>query len=310
MKFHYKLALIFFSTLLIGCLLGSLLKGPMDLLVVQSTTFAEMVDYENGMYNYGKIMRRIFMLIAVLLLIFSRKYVYLIPLIRSGLKLSHRWKKELMLGLAIGTVSLLIYGAFTYFAGVQNMENNPRSNREFIAKPLIYLFEACLIGLFEETLFRGFILRGILKDLSITLSVILGSLFYAILHFFSFKVLVNTGSQPLTGFSTLKQFFVPVISEFNLVLPYVIGLFIVGVILSWAYLHTKSLYLPIGLHAGWVFGVKLNSFFLDHNHEMSIWFFGDGHIVTGIFGWIFLIGVLFILKMIVVQNRSEVNVKI
>lgn len=308
MKFYKKLALIFFFTLLTGCLLGSLLKGPIDLLVWQSTTFAEMVSYEYGTYNYGKIMRRIFMLIAVGILVFSRKSVYLIPLVTSGLKLKPRWKNELMIGLTIGTISLLIYGAFTFVAGVQNIENNPPSNREFIVKPLIYLFEACLISLFEETLFRGFIFRGLMKDLSVTISIIAGSLFYAVLHFFSFKVLVNTGSLPFAGFSTLKHFFIPVISEFNLVLPHVIGLFIVGVIFSWAYLHTKSLYLPIGLHAGWVFGVKLNRFILDHNHDMSTWFFGDGNIVSGIFGWVFLIGILFVLKMIVARNISEVNV--
>ncbi|WP_169703713.1 CPBP family intramembrane glutamic endopeptidase [Candidatus Kuenenia stuttgartensis] len=31
------------------------------------------------------------------------------------------------------------------------------------------------------------------------------------------------------------------------------GLFIVGVVLSYAYLKTNSLYLSIGLHAGWIF---------------------------------------------------------
>lgn len=310
MKFYKKLIITFFLITFISCILGSLLKSPIDTLVERYSSFAELADYEDGMYNYGKIMRRIFMIAAIIVFLFSRKSLGLIHLAANGFKRRQSWKKEIAAGLIVGICSLLIYGAFTLFVGVQHIETDLPSNSRLIIKPFIYLFEACLIGLFEETLFRGFILQGLMKDLSVSISVISGSLFYAALHFFSFKVAVSPGFEPFVGFSTLIKFFIPAVFDLHLILPYIIGLFIVGVVLSLAYVHTRSLYLPIGLHAGLVLGVKLNRFFLDHNHNMSNWFFGDGRIVTGIFGWIFLAGVLVIIKMMINQYRFDADLKV
>ena len=308
MKFYKKLIVIFFAMLVISCILGSVLKTPIDTLVKENETIRELASYHDGVYNYGKILRRIFMIVIVCLLIFSRKSLGLGQLITSGLRLRPGWKNNLVTGLSIGVISLLIYGIFTFVLGVQLAENRPPSISALITKPIIYLFEACLIGLFEETLLRGIILRGLLKDLSRSVSIISASLFYALLHFFSFKVNITVGNHPFAGFTTLAGFFSPHLLDIQMILPFIIGLFLLGVVLSLAYLHTGSLYLSIGLHAGLVYGVKLNHLLLDHNHEMSTWFFGDGHIVSGVFGWIFLLGILMIIKICIpstpIQQQS------
>lgn len=296
MKFYEKWILIFLFILFISCILGSVLKPLMDFLAERSSSFAEMVSYRDGVYNYGKIMRRIIMLVAIGVLLSMRQSLGLMPLVSSGFTLKYRWRRNVVTGLAIGLASLTIYGIFTFVLGVQRLENNPPSGSEMVVKPFIYLLEACLIGLFEESLFRGFIFRGLAKDMSLAAAVISGSLFYAVLHFFSFKVVVHTGFQPFAGFNTLAGFFIPHVRDIGMILPFIIGLFIVGVVLSMAYVYTRSLYMSIGLHAGWVFGVKLNHLFLDHDHDMSSWFFGDGHIVSGLFGWIFLLGVLAVIR--------------
>ena len=297
MKFYKKLVIIFLAMLIISCVLGSVLKTPIDSLVERNESIRELASYHDGEYNYGKILRRIFMIVIVSLLVLYRKSLGLRQLITDGLRFRPGWKNNLATGLSIGFISLSIYGIFTFILGVQRIENNPHSSSEFITKPIIYLFEACLIGLFEETLLRGVVLQGLMKDLSRSVSIISASLFYAFLHFFSFKVNISMGNHPFAGFTTLSGFFSLHNLDLQMILPYMIGLFLVGVVLSLAYLHTGSLYLSIGLHAGLVYGVKMNHMFLDHNHEISTWFFGDGHIVSGIFGWIFLVGILIIIKM-------------
>ena len=307
MEFYKKFAIIFLLILFISCILGSLLKVPIDMWVERSSGFADMADYRDGMYNYGKIMRRILMIVTISALVISRKSLGIVQLVTDGFRFRQGWRREIVIGFVVGASSLLIYGVFTFFLGVQRPENHPPTNSELIIKPFTYLLSACFIGLFEETLFRGIILKGFMKNLSITISVIFASLFYAILHFFSFKIMVYPGFQPFVGFTTVTRFFASHIYDISMIVPYIIGLFIVGAVLALSHIHTGKLYLPIGLHAGWVFGIKLNRFFLDHNHESSIWFFGDGNMVSGVFGWVFLAGVWMVIKMLIVKYRPGSN---
>jgi len=302
MKYHRKLLITFILILFISCVLGSLLKKPVDFLVQKSDGFAHMVDYKDGVYNYGKVMRRIFMIVTISLLILSRKSLDLTGLIKNGLRFKQNWIKNLITGLIIGVGSLFIYSIFTYLIGVQFKESDTRSFSELMTKPLTYLFAACLTSLFEETLFRSFVFRGLRKELTLTYSVVFSSFFYAILHFFSFKVIVPIGALPFAGFSTFISFFACGFADFVPVLQFVTGLFIVGAILALVYEETQSLYLSIGLHAGWVFGIKINSFLLDRNKEMANWFFGNGPIVSGVCGWIFLVSVFLFIKMVLFRN--------
>ncbi len=304
MKLYKKFIVAFFLILLISCALGSILKIPIDSFVEKSEGFADMVNYKNGMYNYGKIMRRIIMIVLFATVFLFRKKLDFIPLAVSGFKSSLNRHKDISMGLIIGAGSLLVYGIITLILGIQYFDADTPSLSRLFSKPLTYFLSACLIGIFEETLFRGFIFQGLLKDFSVSTAVIFSSLFYAILHFFSFKVSVYPGPDMFVGFSSMAGFFSHAFSDTFFVLQYIIGLFIVGAVLSISFYHTKSLYLPIGLHAGWVFGLKMNSFLLDHNHKMSEFFFGDGHIISGLYGWLFLLGVLAIIKMIIARPET------
>jgi membrane protease YdiL (CAAX protease family) len=123
-------------------------------------------------------------------------------------------------------------------------------------------------------------------------------LIYSMLHFFKADVFVSTGFQPLVGFVTIAQFFKPIFFEFIKNLPAIIGLFLVGVVLSYAFIKTKSLYLSIGLHAGMVFMMKTDALFLVRVREKQEWLFGDSDLVTGVLVWSLLIFILFVIKRI------------
>ena len=58
--------------------------------------------------------------------------------------------------------------------------------------------------------------------------------------------------------------------------------------MSYALARTGNLYLSIGLHAGWVFGLKVIRVFGDFSREDLGWIFGstDPKIVSGVATWI------------------------
>ncbi|MGH7928580.1 MAG: CPBP family glutamic-type intramembrane protease, partial [Candidatus Binatia bacterium] len=114
------------------------------------------------------------------------------------------------------------------------------------------------------------------------------NLFYSALHF------VKPGEDyfmeefdPLAGFRHLAFTFTPFLDPLQL-LPGFFGLFLIGVVLSFAFTRTANLYLAIGLHGGWVFALKTFRVFGDFRRADLDWMFGstDPKIVSGVFTWI------------------------
>ena len=69
----------------------------------------------------------------------------------------------------------------------------------------------------------------------------------------------------------------------------IIGLFLFGLALNIAFIRTRSLFLPIGLHAGAVFMIKFQNSFVRKGPEIYYPFIGNTPHYDGVFEWIFLI---------------------
>jgi membrane protease YdiL (CAAX protease family) len=82
------------------------------------------------------------------------------------------------------------------------------------------------------------------------------------------------------------------------------GLFLLGIVLSYAFFRTGNLYLAIGLHAGWVFGLKSVRVVGDYTRDDLGWLFGstDPKIVSGVAAWIGIISVLLLVHWLT-RNR-------
>lgn len=78
-------------------------------------------------------------------------------------------------------------------------------------------------------------------------------------------------------------------------MPGLLGLFLIGGVLSLAVARTGTLYLAIGLHAGWILAIKSVRVIGDYSKEDLGWLFGadDPKIVSGVATWagIVLVGV-------------------
>jgi membrane protease YdiL (CAAX protease family) len=111
---------------------------------------------------------------------------------------------------------------------------------------------ATVVAFIEETLFRGLFLGVLLRGNRTLAATLLSSGIFSIVHFLKAPDQTTTSVDWVSGFISLAHSF-DQFTEPMLVLAGFTTLFLIGVILADARLQTASLWLPIGLHAGWIF---------------------------------------------------------
>ncbi|KKO18548.1 MAG: CPBP family intramembrane metalloprotease [Candidatus Brocadia sp.] len=299
LKQYNKIFLLFFLVLVLSSLLAPLIKAILDTLLTSSPFIKSLLNFKQESYDFGRVMRRIMMAVAILLIFFLRKPLKIGSLIMSGIKPIRGWRKQLQTGFLLGTGMFVIYVAILWLSGIQTFRPDTRSFADIVVRLLTLILIAGLVGGIEELLFRGFIFQSMLVDMRAVSAIAISSLFFSSLHFFKVKYLVSSGIQPFIGFIIIYQSFKYIVIDFVAIWPALIGLFLVGAVLSYSCLRTKSLYLAIGLHAGWVFLMKTNKLLFDHHAGKHFeWLFGDHYIVTGVLGWIFLLFTFILIRFI------------
>ena len=146
------------------------------------------------------------------------------PLSSIGLRLDRRWARELGLGACFGLASALLVVAMIWAVGGVRFELDPARSVALLARGA-YLF--LFVALFEEILFRGFVFQRLVAGAGIWAAQIALGLLFATSHW---------GNPDMQG-ATLAW----ATAE----------LFLGAILLGLAWLRTRSLALPIGLHFGW-----------------------------------------------------------
>jgi uncharacterized protein len=121
------------------------------------------------------------------------------------------------------------------------------------------LFAAACVALMEEWFFRGALFSLLLRAMKPVPTLLFLSFFFAIIHLLQpppSAVVADDAVSAGTGFWMVGQIFQK-FGQAHFLIAEGATLFMVGLILGWARWQTKSLWLSIGLHAGWVFGIKL-----------------------------------------------------
>jgi membrane protease YdiL (CAAX protease family) len=165
---------------------------------------------------------------------------------------------------------------------------------ESVEQYLKAILTGLTVGFLEEIFFRGIIFRGLLEDWKPLPAFVTANLFYSALHFVKpAEKYFLSGPDPWAGFRHLFSTFAPFLEPAEIALG-MIGLLLIGIVLSYAFLRTGTLYLSIGLHAGWVISIKTVRVFGDYQTENLGWLFGstEPKIVSGVVTWagILLVG--------------------
>jgi membrane protease YdiL (CAAX protease family) len=146
------------------------------------------------------------------------------PLSSIGLRIGFRWIRQMGAGVLLGIAAMLAIVGLIWLAGGVRLELDPARSTGTLVYGL-YLF--LCVALFEETLFRGFLFQRLVDGAGIWIAQLALALLFAAGHW------GNPGMHGATeGVASLD-----------------LGLG--AIMLGLAWLRTRSLALPVGLHLGW-----------------------------------------------------------
>ncbi|MBL0311741.1 MAG: CPBP family intramembrane metalloprotease [Holophagaceae bacterium] len=141
-----------------------------------------------------------------------------------GFHLDRRWAKEIAWRTLLGAGVMLAAAGMAWAAGGVRFELDPARS----LKALSYGFYVMLfVALFEENLFRGFLFQRLLAGTGVWVTQLVLALFFAFAHW---------GNPGMHGATKIWA---------------TINIALAAVLLGLAYLRTRSLALPIGIHLGW-----------------------------------------------------------
>jgi len=243
--------------------------------------------WERYRYSFGKIFNRFFMISGIVLFFFFRRFLRLGPMDRLGLSpRAFAWRDiGCGFGLAVGSMAglALIMSWLDVFEPFFRL-----SLAESLKRCASAMLAAATVGFLEEILFRGVIFKGLFEELGRARAYLIAALFYSAIHFVKPGDAAALGPlDAWIGIRYLAGSFHP-FTDLTTLFPGLLGLFLIGAVLCYAFERTGTLYLSIGLHAGWIFSLKTLRVFGDFRRGDLGWMFGstDPKIVSGVITWL------------------------
>jgi membrane protease YdiL (CAAX protease family) len=297
MKSHNRLLVFLLLVLALTCILSPLLAAGSDWV---TNNWPRLQDER---YPFSRIFNRTFMLAGIILFFVGRRFLGFGRISELGLPAVPSAPRDVIAGWVVAVLSVIalvvtmtLSDVFTPFFR--------QSLADTLSKCAGALVAGLLVATLEELFFRGILFRGLLEYGRPLYAFIVANLFYSAIHF------VKPGEpyfldhfDAFAGFRHLLWTFKPFLDPLSIT-PGVFGLFLIGVALSYAYLRTKTLYLAIGLHAGWIFGIKTVRVFGNYTREDLGWLFGstDPKIISGLAAWIGIVLVCLLIHRITQQR--------
>ena len=241
MKDAARLAAYFIAIVIVGALLAPILFWSTQALAAHGV-FPFLAKYD-----FDTFFHRAILVAAVILLWPLLRVSNVRGLAEVGLAPNPNWGRDLGSGVLLSVIPLLFCGALLIAIHVYSLRHVflwPRFGKVLVA--------AISVPFIEETFFRGIVLGILLRTGRKRLSVVAVSVLFAAVHF-----LKGSEREPAivtwtSGFQSMGDAFAG-FGDPMMVLAAFATLFLIGCILADARVLTRSLWLPIGLHAGWIF---------------------------------------------------------
>ena len=238
MKDAARLLAYFAATVLIGALIAPPLFWTAQWLAAHGFAFLAKFDFETFFHRA--------LLLAAIVLLW--------PLLRSlrignlrdlELQPNPNRSRDLIAGFILSALPLLCCGAILlnlhlFLIRIGNAAAFAKVVGASIAVPVI-----------EETFFRGFVLGSLLRGGRRYMSIFITSVLYSIVHFLKAPEGTSSIVTWTSGFNSIAHSLVQFTNPMIVAAGFT-TLFLIGWILADARLSTKSLWLPIGLHGGWI----------------------------------------------------------
>ena len=162
---------------------------------------------------------------AVAALLLAAKFVDRVPAATFGATLHEHWLRDFGLGIAVAIAMLAIITLINAAVGGISMvwTGSDATRTALVVTPIVLILSAAQ----EELLFRGYPLQVLMKGIGEWPAILAMSVVFGLLH------LRNPNATIIGAVNTM----------------------LAGVMLSVAYLKTRSLWLPYGLHLVWNVGL-------------------------------------------------------
>ena len=235
------------------CVLGCLLAYPIYLLTG--------ADFE-------RVVSRTILILAVLLFYPTSRYLSIKNTASLGWVKS-RALTSLSRAWVLGFIMLLPISIFFFSCGFRVLEPASETMMTVFGALLSAIFSGLLIGLIEESVFRGLLQTQLSQSMNNIIAIIIVSVIYSSVHFIQApEHLTNENVEWFSGFVLLASAFANLANIHTFVDAW-IALFLAGVFLSVVRLQTKNLIYCIGIHAGWVAHIKLLKEFTDRDNSAA-----------------------------------------
>jgi len=236
-----RLAAYFIAIVVGGALLAPILFWSAQALAAHGVfTFLAKYDFDTFFH-------RAILIAAVLLLWPLLRVSNVRGMADLGLATNAHWGRDVWRGILLSVIPLLFCASLLIALHVYSF-------RHFIVWPKIgtVLLAAISVPFIEETFFRGIVLGVLLRTGQKLLSVVTVSGLFAVVHFLKGSERESAIVTWTSGFQSIGDAFAG-FGDPMMVLAAFATLFLIGCILADARVLTRSLWLPIGLHAGWIF---------------------------------------------------------
>lgn len=238
-----KITACFLATLLLGAALAPILFWAGH---ASGNAFLRATDFQ-------RYFNRAILLAALLLLWPAARALRIGGWSELGLKTDPRWWQHLLAGFGLAAGLLWLLGVAGILAGVFRWRPQALSAGALGSIAL----SAAGAAVVEEFFFRGALFGLVRRAASARATLLFVSALFAILHFLK-PPAGSIASEDVawsSGFALLPQTFWQ-FGRPGLVAAGFVTLLLVGLILGWTRLRTHALWAGIGLHAGWIVGLK------------------------------------------------------
>ena len=241
MKDVAKLAAYFVATLIVGAFLAPILFWSVQSLAAHGV-FSSLAKYD-----FETFFHRALLVAAVLLLWPLLRVSHVRSMADLGLAPNPRWTRDVCAGAVISVVPLLLCGVLLIALHVYAIRHSFAWSRfgNLVAASITVPF-------IEETFFRGIVLGLLLRTGRKYIAIFAVSAIFAAVHFLKAPERTSETVTWTSGFSSIAHA-LDGIGDPVMVTLALVTLFFIGWILADARVLTHSLWLSIGLHAGWIF---------------------------------------------------------
>ena len=201
-----------------------------------------------GSFDFEVFFHRALLVAALLFLWPLLRSVSLRQLSDLELRPNNRRWRDLGLGFVAALLPIMLCGAVLIAARVYSVRPTVAS-----APMIRTVATAIAVPFIEESLFRGLVLGILLRSGRKYLSMFVTSALFSVVHFLKAPEGTSAIVTWTSGFQSIAHSFAQ-FSEPLLVLAGFTTLLLIGWVLADARILTASLWLPIGLHAGWILG--------------------------------------------------------